>query len=78
MQKSLLLDADPGHDDALAMMLLAGNAGIDLRQLTTVSGNALIEKTTINARAVLRLIEREDIPVFFWRGQTASHSSKSG
>lgn len=64
MKKQLLVDTDPGHDDALALMLLAGCASVEIQHITTVAGNASVEKTTRNARAILGLIKREDIPVF--------------
>lgn len=51
MQK-IILDCDPGHDDAIAIMLAAGNPNIDLLGITTVAGNQTIEKVTRNALAV--------------------------
>ena len=51
MQK-IILDCDPGHDDAIAILLAAGNPNIDLLGITTVSGNHNVENTTRNALAV--------------------------
>jgi purine nucleosidase len=51
MQK-IILDCDPGHDDAIAIMLAAGNPQIDLLGITTVAGNQTIEKVTRNALSV--------------------------
>lgn len=51
MQK-VILDCDPGHDDAIAIMLAAGNPEIDLLGITTVAGNQTIEKVTRNALSV--------------------------
>lgn len=59
----IILDVDPGHDDAVAMMMACGAAGLGVRAVTTVAGNAELEKTTRNALKVLALIGREDIPV---------------
>ena len=51
----IILDCDPGHDDALAIILAAYNPAIDLRGITTVSGNGAIEKVTQNALRVCAL-----------------------
>ncbi len=48
----LILDCDPGHDDALAMILAAHNPALNLLGITTVSGNGGIAKVTLNARRV--------------------------
>jgi inosine-uridine nucleoside N-ribohydrolase len=54
---------DPGHDDAVAIMLACGAPELDLLAITTVAGNVQLEKTTRNALRVLSLIGRPDIPV---------------
>ncbi|WP_207890423.1 nucleoside hydrolase [Rubrobacter taiwanensis] len=59
--KPVLLDMDPGHDDAVALLLAC--AALDLRGVTTVAGNVPLEKTTRNALRVLSLIGRGDVPV---------------
>ena len=51
----IVLDCDPGHDDALAMILAAHNPAIDLLAITTVSGNGIIKKVTENALRVCAL-----------------------
>ena len=48
----IILDCDPGHDDAIAILLAAGNSRINLLGITTVSGNHNVENTTRNALAV--------------------------
>ena len=58
---AMLLDCDPGHDDALAILLAARTA--DLVAVTTVHGNAPLSRTIENARAVLELGELREIPV---------------
>ncbi|MHB1502588.1 MAG: nucleoside hydrolase [Acidimicrobiales bacterium] len=50
--RPIVLDCDPGHDDALAIMLAAGDPRVDLLGVTTVAGNQTVEKTTHNACAV--------------------------
>lgn len=51
----LILDCDPGHDDALAIILAAHNPALRLIGITTVSGNGGIKKVTLNARRVATL-----------------------
>jgi pyrimidine-specific ribonucleoside hydrolase len=59
----VILDVDPGHDDAVALMLACGHPDLDLLAVTTVAGNVPIEKTTRNALRVLALVGRHDVPV---------------
>jgi pyrimidine-specific ribonucleoside hydrolase len=59
----VIMDVDPGHDDAVALMLACGATELDLLAVTTVAGNATLEKTTRNALRVLSLIGRADVPV---------------
>ncbi|MDP9345341.1 MAG: nucleoside hydrolase [Actinomycetota bacterium] len=59
----VLLDCDPGHDDAVAILLAAGWDAVDLRAVTTVAGNASLDKVTRNARAVLTLAGLDGVPV---------------
>jgi inosine-uridine nucleoside N-ribohydrolase len=59
----ILLDCDPGHDDAIAILLALASPEIELLGVTTVAGNQTIEKTTSNAIRVLEFVERGDIPV---------------
>ncbi len=61
--RRVLLDCDPGHDDAIAIMLAVADPTIDLIAVTTVAGNVTLEHTTRNALRVLDLIGRSDIPV---------------
>jgi inosine-uridine nucleoside N-ribohydrolase len=62
MSTPILLDCDPGHDDAIAILLALGSPELELRGITTVAGNQTLEKTTANAIRVLELAEAE-IPV---------------
>ena len=62
MKKKVLLDCDPGHDDAIAIMLACASDALQVLGLTTVAGNQTGEKTYINALKILRLI-KEDLPV---------------
>ena len=63
MSTPVLLDCDPGHDDAIAMLLALGSDELELRGVTTVAGNQTLEKTTANVIRVLELAGRAEIPV---------------
>jgi len=56
MPESIILDCDPGHDDAMAIILAAGHPNIDIIGITTCAGNQTIEKVTHNALAVATLV----------------------
>jgi len=62
--RKIIIDTDPGHDDALAIMLAVRSNQFDIQAITTVCGNSTIENTTRNTRYLLGLLEREDIPVY--------------
>lgn len=53
--RKIILDCDPGHDDALAMLLAHSHPDIDMVLITTVAGNQTVEKTTRNALNVANL-----------------------
>jgi purine nucleosidase/pyrimidine-specific ribonucleoside hydrolase len=57
-----VLDCDPGHDDAVAIILAAALPELDLRAITTVAGNGTLERTTENARRVATLAGI-DVPI---------------
>jgi pyrimidine-specific ribonucleoside hydrolase len=59
----VILDCDPGHDDALAIALALARPELDVLGITTVGGNAPLHETTRNAQRVLALLGREDVPV---------------
>jgi inosine-uridine nucleoside N-ribohydrolase len=60
----IILDCDPGHDDAIAILLALASPELELVGVTTVSGNQTLDKTTANALRVLELAGRGDIPVY--------------
>lgn len=62
--RQIILDCDPGHDDAVAILLALGSPAINLLGITTVGGNQTLEKVTYNARRILALVDREDVPVY--------------
>lgn len=59
----ILLDTDPGIDDALALFLALASPEVELVAITTVSGNVAVDHTTRNALSLLELAGRTDIPV---------------
>ncbi|MEG0912614.1 MAG: nucleoside hydrolase [Oscillospiraceae bacterium] len=60
----IIIDCDPGHDDALAIMwALAYPEKLELRGITTCAGNQTLDKTTANALKILTVTGRTDIPV---------------
>ena len=61
--KKIILDCDPGHDDAVAIMLAAANDNIEILGITCVGGNATLENTKINALKICTLIGKIDIPI---------------
>jgi inosine-uridine nucleoside N-ribohydrolase len=58
----IILDCDPGHDDAIALLLALASPELELLGVTTVAGNQTVEKTTANAIRVLELVG-SDVPV---------------
>ncbi len=59
-----IIDTDPGHDDAMAIMLAVKSGLFRVKAITTVAGNTTVKNTTRNAQFVLKLLGREDIPVY--------------
>lgn len=60
--KNFIMDCDPGHDDAFALILAAKH--LELLGITTVGGNQTIEKVSTNALKILEVIKRTDISVY--------------
>lgn len=63
MPRKVLLDTDPGSDDAVMMAMALGADDIEVIGVTTVAGNTTVGNTTDNALRVLELLDRTDIPV---------------
>ena len=62
--QEVILDMDPGVDDALAIILAMRSPELNVLGLTTVSGNVPVELGTQNALKLLELVGRPDVPVF--------------
>jgi purine nucleosidase len=61
--RKVILDCDPGIDDACAIAFACGHPGLDLRGVTTVAGNVGLQRTTANALSVLEFAGFPDVPV---------------
>lgn len=61
--RPVVIDTDPGIDDALAIMLALASPELDVRAVTTVGGNTGLANTTENALRLLHLLGRDDVPV---------------
>lgn len=62
--KRIIIDCDPGIDDAQAIMMAYRHPNVQIEAITTVSGNVGVELTTANALKILDVLEAERIPVF--------------
>ena len=60
----VIIDTDPGQDDALALLVALGCAELEVLGVTTVAGNVPVKQTADNARRILELAGRGDVPVF--------------
>lgn len=63
-KKKVIIDCDPGIDDAFALLFAMKNPEFDILGITTVAGNGPVEWSTINALKLRNLAERMDIPVY--------------
>ncbi|MEQ1321998.1 nucleoside hydrolase [Acinetobacter soli] len=62
--RQIIIDTDPGQDDAVAILLALASPELDVLAITTVAGNVPLSLTSVNARKVCELAGRPDIPVF--------------
>lgn len=63
MRKNLIIDTDPGIDDAVAIAIALFSEKYNVNLISTVAGNVDIEKVTLNARRLLKFFGKEEIPV---------------
>jgi purine nucleosidase len=61
--RPVIIDCDPGHDDALALLLAVGDSRLRVLGVTTVAGNQTLDKTTRNALRILALAGVTGVPV---------------
>jgi purine nucleosidase len=76
MNLPVIIDTDPGIDDAVAILLALGSPELDVNALVAVAGNAALPVTERNARALLELAERPDLPVFEGRDRPLRQSPR--
>lgn len=69
----VVLDMDPGIDDALALILALKSSEVQVLAITTVAGNAPVEVTSANARRVLEYLNPESIPVAMGAANPLNH-----
>jgi purine nucleosidase len=62
--RSIIIDTDPGQDDAVALLLALASPELEVLGITTVAGNVPLALTTRNACIILELIGRQDVPVY--------------
>ena len=60
----IIIDTDPGQDDAAAIMLALGSPELDILGITTVAGNVPLARTSCNARIILEFCSRTDVKVY--------------
>ncbi len=63
-KQALIIDCDPGVDDAVALMLAFGAPALEVLAVTAVGGNVPLASTSRNARIMREIARREDVPVF--------------
>ncbi|MEO0666224.1 MAG: nucleoside hydrolase, partial [Pseudomonadota bacterium] len=62
--RKIIIDTDPGQDDAVAILLALASPEVELLGITAVAGNVSLELTAKNARIICELAKRPDVPVF--------------
>lgn len=69
MKPKIIIDTDPGVDDALALMMTVRSAMFDILGVTTVCGNSTVENSTRNAKFILNAIGENSLPIYQGAGQ---------
>ncbi|MBU3031002.1 nucleoside hydrolase [Paracoccus marinaquae] len=64
MKRKIIIDTDPGQDDAVAILLALASPELEVLGVTAVAGNVPLALTQLNARKILELAGRVDVPVF--------------
>lgn len=64
MTQDIIIDTDPGQDDAVAILLALASPELRVLGITAVAGNVPLSLTALNARKIVELAQRQDIPVF--------------
>ncbi len=77
MPKPVIIDCDPGHDDAMALMLAVASPELELVAVTTVAGNQTLDRVTANAIRVLDVVDAQHIPVAAGADRGLIHTADS-
>jgi pyrimidine-specific ribonucleoside hydrolase len=77
MPKPVIIDCDPGHDDAMALMLAVASPELDLVAVTTVAGNQTLDRVTSNAIRVLDVVDAQHVPVAAGADRGLIHTANS-
>ncbi|MEO0541346.1 MAG: nucleoside hydrolase, partial [Cyanobacteria bacterium P01_A01_bin.105] len=64
MARPVIIDCDPGVDDAIALLLALSTETLDVLAITTVAGNVPLHYTTANALKICQLAGRPDLPIY--------------
>ncbi|TQM43003.1 pyrimidine-specific ribonucleoside hydrolase [Pseudonocardia cypriaca] len=72
----IVIDTDPGVDDAVAIMLALASPEVELKAITTVFGNVALDATTANAGRLLALCDRTDIPIAIGAARPLVHPQR--
>ena len=64
MTRQIIIDTDPGQDDAVAILLALASPELDVVGVTAVAGNVPLALTSVNARKICELAGRPDVPVY--------------
>lgn len=77
-ETKVILDVDPGHDDAVAILLAAASESLDLRGITVVAGNQTLPKTTLNARRICTAAGITDVGIYEGTGSPLVRDQVTG
>src|SRR5260221_6691372 len=64
MARRIIIDTDPGHDDAFAILMALAAPELEVLGLSVVAGNVPLPLTSKNARRILELAHRPEVPVY--------------
>src|SRR3954463_15004454 len=78
MPKPVIIDCDPGHDDAMALMLAIASPELEVVAVTTVAGNQTLDKVTANAIRVLDVVGADAVPVAAGADRPLIHTRARG
>jgi purine nucleosidase len=78
MHERVIIDCDPGIDDAIALLLAFASPGIEILGITAVAGNIPLTQTEKNARRICEIADRTDLKVFAGCGRPLLYAAREG